>query len=263
MKIFLNADRYLLKEDSLQNNLNDSLANIVQDCKKDIFSILPDIGLYLYWGIAQGKQNKPYSDLDLLVFSYKEIEKQDIESIKHIEKYYSKKLQENFSYVWIEIVTPDIYNQQKLVYSLIIQYLSIFLWWHNIQENLSYIKLNKDLWFQLNSDFIHRINEKINILPIISSKKEYLLACRRIMKKLLRTSFWLIIDKVNYFDNSIEWISNLLLEFYPEQWEKIKMIKKIANNPTMNHKTIDTIINTYFIRLQKEWDEVYKEYINC
>lgn len=73
-----------------------------------------------------------------------------------------------------------------------------------MSDALPDVPLDKKFGWQLNGDFPERIAKKYIEFSQSQSHSEKKLACRWIMKKLLRTSFGLIVEKVDYFENDID-----------------------------------------------------------
>lgn len=81
--------------------------------------------------------------------------------------------------------------------------------------------------------------------------------CRWIMKKLLRASFSLLIEKVDFYESDLDEMSQILKSFYPHQAGMIDEVTFLAHNPTIDNDTLSSIMDKYFTWLQNEWICVY------
>ena len=117
--------------------------------------------------------------------------------------------------------------------------------------------LDKELWRQLNDDYLQRISKKYLEFIKSNDNMSKKLASRWIMKKLLRTSFGIIIEKVDFFENDIDWLVDILCIMFPCNKEIIKYIWDLVNNPTVDKNVVDSILKIYLPWLKKEWDIIY------
>lgn len=240
--------------------LENNILNIVIDCKNTIENILGNklYSTYLYWWHAQNNSTSIYSDLDIMLFFLDEIDNNTKKDIVNTEKNLTNCYKDYFSYVWLEVVTPDLYEiQQPLVYWLLTRNLWIHIWWNNVNHLLPLATLDKELWAQLNDDYYERISNKY--LEFLESNDDFTkkLACRWIMKKLLRTSFGLIIDKVDFFENDTKWLVDILSIRFPKNKEILKYIGDLVNNPSWEKIILDNILKNYLPWLKREWSLIY------
>jgi|GEM_PF-3440189 hypothetical protein len=90
-----------------------------------------------------------------------------------------------------------------------------------MDNNLENPILSDNLAFQLNYDFKERINKKFLEFIHESDLFKKKLASRWICKKLLRTTFGLLINKIRFFENDIKQLELILIQFFPENKDLI------------------------------------------
>lgn len=241
--------------------VNEKLLPIIIKCKDEIIQTLnPSIdSIYLYGSVAQWKILSTYSDLDIMVFIPDEVPVSQLSKISAMQDRFSLAYKDIFAYVGLDIVTPKMYiYDQPLVYWLLTKNIGIHIWGRPMDPYLpDAIYLDKDLWNELNSDYVSRISQKVK--EFLTTKDLVLkkLACRWIMKKLLRTSFWLIIEEIDFFENDTDQLVNILIQFYPHQNDILKNIGRMVHNPTIDNWQVIDILNIYYPWLKNEWAVIY------
>lgn len=245
-----------------KNNIPSHISEIINNCKNSIENLLWDklYSTYLYWWYAQWSSNSIYSDLDIMLFFLENIDNTTKKKIIDIQDYLSNLYKDYFAYVWLDCATPELYKiKQPLVYGLLTKNLWIHIWGNSINNMLPDAYLDKSLWFQLNYDFSQRISMKYMEFINTNNDMKKHLASRWIMKKLLRTSFGIIIEKVDFFENSIDWLVDILWSNIPDMKENIKNIWDLVHNPTTDRRVVDNILKIYLPWLKKEWSIVYNK----
>ncbi len=241
--------------------VNNKLLPIIIKCKDEIIQILnPNVdSIYLYGSVAQWKVPSSYSDLDIMIFLSDEVPVSQLNTIITLQDLLTTLYKDIFAYVGLDLVTPKMYLQdQPLVYWLLTKNLGIHIWGKPMDPYLpDNIYLDKHLWKELNSDYISRIDQKIKEFLTTEDLVIKKLACRWVMKKLLRTSFWLIIEKIDFFENDTDHLVNILSQFYPHQEDILKNIGRLVHNPSIDNWQVMYILNTYFPWLKNEWALVY------
>lgn len=243
-----------------KEKINSDILNISNECRFEVEKLLKNdiYSIYLYWWHAQNTSNSIYSDLDLLLFFNKTLSNNQKQDILFLEHELTSKYKERFSYIWFDVAEPSIYtNTQSQVYWLLTKSLWFQLsknWMENRLENPI---LSNKLAFQLNNDFKARIEKKflefINEDDLFKKK----LASRWICKKLLRTSFWLLADKVDFFENDISELIKVLIQYFPENKDIIINIWNNINNPTDNILILKNIIDQYLPWIEDKWSEKF------
>ena len=246
-----------------KDNINSDILDISYECKLKIEKLLKkDIySIYLYWWHAQNTSNSVYSDLDLMLFFEKKLTENQKSDIIFLEKELTEKYNKNFSYVWFDLAEPYLYkNIQPQVYWLLAKSLWFKLSKNWMDNNLENPILSDNLAFQLNYDFKERINKKFLEFIHESGLFKKKLASRWICKKLLRTTFGLLINKIRFFENDIKQLELLLIQFFPENKDLIIKIWKNIETPTENIFILKNIVEKYLFWLENEWDKKFYKY---
>ena len=246
-----------------KDNINSDILDISYECKLKIEKLLKkDIySIYLYWWHAQNTSNSVYSDLDLMLFFEKKLTENQKSDIIFLEKELTEKYNKNFSYVWFDLAEPYLYkNIQPQVYWLLAKSLWFKLSKNWMDNNLENPILSDNLAFQLNYDFKERINKKFLEFIHESDLFKKKLASRWICKKLLRTTFGLLINKIRFFENDIKQLELILIQFFPENKDLIIKIWKNIETPTENIFILKNIVEKYLFWLENEWDKKFYKY---
>lgn len=229
----------------------DTTSRLVKALSPDLASI------YLYGGVVQWHITPGLSDLDVLLFYKDKPSPTTIAYIKQLEKELSEAYEHTFAYIGLEIIRPELlHHEEPQTYSLVINNLSVHLRWEEITD-LPPAILWKDLWGQINRNSKARIEEKFELFKHEEIAIQKKLQCRRIMKKLLRISFALIMDSYTHFMNDITELADILSQQYPDRTVDISRILQLAQHPTCNVEEVEHIMESYFPRLLQERKKVY------
>ena len=272
IKLLIYQKEYSMRINCVQNSrilsvwqklpqISTDLLQIISECRFYVEQVLREkqiLRTYLYWSYAQWNNVSPYSDLDIIIFFDQELSESEKQAITNSANFLTKKYKRIFAYIGIDIATPKLYqSEQPLVYSLLTRHMWIHCFWKSMSDTLPMVTLDKNLGHQLNSDFIDRIENKMNEYLAMPPGFQKQLVCRWIMKKMIRTSFGLIIEQLDYFENDVHNLILILIKFYPAQKLILRKMAQIVESPIVDNVTMIYILNIYFTWLRQEWCRVY------
>lgn len=256
MKNGLNSNGYIETEVSFDkikprhkailDRINEDL---VQNFSKKIHSI------YLYGSVATGKAKNKVSDLDILIVFKKKLDAVEMKKLEEIQNKLTEQHLNSFREIGLESVDlVSVLNKQHLSgYACFIKHLCVFLWGVNLQAKFPKFKPTIAVAFEFNGDLEKVMKKAKEKLKKFHNSNENELQKKSIMKKIIRTSFGLVMPRNNSWTTDLKIMSQTFIQYYPEYENQIKTALQWAKLPPQNNQAIFDFMDDFGVWLIREF----------
>jgi len=221
----LNAEGYIINP--CCTDIQSAYRQRAETVQSTLISLMPDRlhSLYLYGSVARGTAIKGVSDLDVVILFKKKPSCEEKERLKRLETELNINTDTpvGFDIGSIEEVQGE---NQALFWQFFIKHCCSCIYGEDISRDFPHVKTSKELARSLNSE----LQNKLNILFADTTPENRQDNVKSIAKQLIRSAYFLIIEKDKSFFSDLDSCAAAFLEHHPEKETTITTLKKFIIN---------------------------------
>lgn len=248
MNTGLDKDGYIIPEVSESSLMTEHTSTI----DKAVIALTTELAgqlhsIYVYGSVARGNAVKGKSDLDLLVvFSNKPTEDQKAK-VKQLAEELSTKIRPDLREVGIETTYYDEVTDSANLYGWG-AYLAIFclcVWGEDLVPTFPRFKLTPQIAFGFNGDIEEAVQRYSKQIGDESDTRKLLLVCSQMSRKLIRTSYSMVMSRTQISTSSLQRQASLLIKYFPSKQDDLELLIKWAAEPISDKQALFDMLQNY------------------
>ncbi len=235
----LDSDGYIINPCSgIQQSYKPLVEEVCLLLKSQLHDRLHSI--YLYGSVSRGTAIEGKSDLDIVVLFQTKPSKKETKHLKSLE---NKINTSSVTLVGFDIgnIEEVKRNGQELFWQFFLKHCCYCLYGNDLSQTFSKIKPTRELTRSLNSGLI----TKLNTLFVEITPQNYKENAKSIAKQLIRSAYFLIMEKDNSFYNDIYECSKAFLRYYPEKDDCIQLLISFVEGNNDSIPLLHELVNNF------------------
>lgn len=246
----VNQQGFILREVS-RDKIPESLILPILEVTDVLLNYLGDDihSLYLYGSTVSGKFVTNQSDLDILLIYQELSEKRVLGQAPQLAKSLSQTFKKVFTDVDISgtSLTEAVAEQNLYGWGCFLKILCVNIYGPDLVQQFPNFQPDTRVAQGFNGDIGVFLRQKLKQLEALEAEPEQEIQkiCKSSMKKLIRTSFSLVMPKERCWVTELEDCVQIFLKYYPEQQPHISSIFELVKNPSGNKAEVIELIDNF------------------
>ncbi len=222
---------------------------VIDGVIKDLTAQFPDRlhSIYVYGSVARGNAVKGKSDLDLLVVFNAKPDSSEQAEVKQLAEKLSASVRPSLREVGIEVTDLKEVTSPENLYGWG-AYVAIFclcIWGEDLAKTFPRFKLTPEIAFGFNGDIEAAVQKFTEQIRSEDDDEKLLLLCSQMSRKLIRTSYSMILSRTQISTSSLQTQVSLFTEYFPTKKTELDQLLEWTTDPTSDKQELSKMLQNY------------------